>query len=58
MEYQKIINVLDKTHEPSKFRTRHWIKINNESQGTLMIKLNLKIQIYKYMWLQWCGHTY
>ena len=34
MEYQKIINLLDKTHEPSKFRTRNWIKINNESQGT------------------------
>ena len=31
MEYQKIINLLhDITNQPSKFRTRNWIEINDE----------------------------
>ena len=31
MEYQKIINLLDNTqNEPSKFRTRKWVDINDE----------------------------
>ena len=35
MEYQKIINLLDNlSSQPSKFRTRSWIEINDESQGT------------------------
>ena len=34
MEYQKIINLLDDTtNQPSKFRTRNWVDINNESRG-------------------------
>ena len=31
MKYQKIINLLDDT--TNKFRTRHWIKIKEESLG-------------------------
>ena len=32
MEYQKIINLLGNTqNESSKFRTRNWVEINNES---------------------------
>ena len=35
MEYQKIINLLDDaTNQPSKFRKRNWVEINDESQGT------------------------
>ena len=35
MEYQKIINLLDRTqNEPCKFRTKNWVVINNESRGT------------------------
>ena len=35
MEYQKIANLLDATlNQPSKFRTRHWVDINDESRGT------------------------
>ena len=31
MEYQKIINLLDSTpNQPSKFKTKNWIKINDE----------------------------
>ena len=34
MEYQKIINSLDDTaNQPSKFRTRDWVGINDESKG-------------------------
>ena len=53
MEYQKIINVLDDTtSQPSKFRTRSLVEINDESRWTcnyssdirfktLMIRSNL-----------------
>ena len=52
MEYQKIINLLhDTTNQPSKFRTRNWVEINDESKGrydnnnirfkTSMIRLSL-----------------
>ena len=52
MEYQKILSLLvDKTNQPSKFRTRNWVEINDESKGnydnsnirfkTSMIRSNL-----------------
>ena len=35
MEYQKIINSLDNTpNQPSKFRTKNWVEINDDSRGT------------------------
>ena len=35
MEYQKIINLLDNaSNQPSKFRTKNWVEINDESRGT------------------------
>ena len=35
MEYQKIINLLDNTpNQPFKFRTKNWVEINNDAQGT------------------------
>ena len=34
MEYQKIINLLDNTpNKPSKFRTKNWVKINDDIIG-------------------------
>ena len=34
MEYQKIRNLVDDTmNQPSKFRTRNWIEINDEARG-------------------------
>ena len=34
MEYQKIRNLLNNTsNQPSKFRTKNWIEINDESRG-------------------------
>ena len=35
MEYQKIAYLLDNASiQPSKFRTRNWVEINDESRGT------------------------
>ena len=35
MEYQKMINLLDNTPvQPSKFRTKNWVEINDDSRGT------------------------
>ena len=35
MEYQKIANLLDTVSiQPSKFRTKNWVEINDESRGT------------------------
>ena len=34
MEYQKIANLLDNApNQPSRFRTRNWVKINDDSRG-------------------------
>ena len=35
MEYQKIANLLDNaSNQPSKFRTKNWVEINDESRRT------------------------
>ena len=35
MEYQKMANLLGSvSNQPSKFRTRNWVEINDESRGT------------------------
>ena len=35
MEYLKIANLIDNaSNQPSKFRTRNWLEINDESRGT------------------------
>ena len=48
MEYQKIVNLIDENtlNQPSKFRTRNWIEINDESRGAynLIVRLSLKLQ--------------
>ena len=46
MEYQNIINILEDTmNQPSKFRTRSWVEINDESRGEYeIVTLNLKRQ--------------
>ena len=34
-EYQKAIHLLDnKQNQPTKFRTKNWVEINDESRGT------------------------
>ena len=40
-----IENLIDDTsNQPSKFRTKNWVEINDESRGTYNVKSNLKLQ--------------
>ena len=41
MEYQKLINLLDTTlNQPTKFRTRNLVEINDGSQAAYNVKVN------------------
>ena len=43
MEYQKIINLLDNTPiQPTKFRTKNWVEINNDAGGTYNTNSEIK----------------
>ena len=46
MEYQKTAILLDNaSNHPSKFRTKNWIKINDESRGGYTTGSDIKFQI-------------
>ena len=45
MEYQKIANVIDDTsNKPSKFRTKKWVEINDESRRTCNVNSQIKFK--------------
>ena len=45
MEYQKIANLIDDTpNQPSKFRTRNWVEINDESRGVYNVNSQIKFK--------------
>ena len=45
MEYQKIINLLENTpDQPSKFRTKNWIEVNDESRETYNVNSQIKFK--------------
>ena len=45
MEYQKIANLIDDaSNQPSKFRTKHWVEINDESRGTYNVNSQIKFK--------------
>ena len=45
MEYQKIANLLDNaSNQPSKFRTKNWVEINDESRGTYAVNKQIKFK--------------
>ena len=45
MEYQKIANLIDDTSsQPSKFRTRNWVEINDESRGAYNVNSQIKFK--------------
>ena len=46
MEYQKIANLIDDNtlNQPSKFRTRNWIEINDESRGVYNVHSQIKFK--------------
>ena len=46
MEYQKIVNLIDDNtlNQPSKFRTRNWVEINDESRGAYNVNSQIKFK--------------
>ena len=45
MEYQKIANLIDDaSNQPSKFRTRNWVEINDESRGSYNVNSQIKFK--------------
>ena len=45
MEYQKIANLSDSaSNQPSKFRTRNWVEINDEARGTYSPNKQIKFK--------------
>ena len=43
MEYQKI-NLLENTpNQPTKFRTKNWVEINDDSRGTYNTNSQIKL---------------
>ena len=45
MEYQKIANLIDDaSNQPSKFRTKNWVEINNESRGIYNVNSQIKFK--------------
>ena len=45
MEYQKIANLMDEaSNQPSKFKTKNWVEINDESRGTCNVNSQIKFK--------------
>ena len=45
MEYQKIANLIDDaSNQPSKFRTKNWVEINDESRRTYSVNSQIKFK--------------
>ena len=45
MEYQKIANLIDDaSNQPSKFRTKNWVEIKDESRGTYNVNSQIKFK--------------
>ena len=45
MEYQKITNLLENaSNQPSKFRTKNWVEINDESRGVYNVNSQIKVK--------------
>ena len=45
MEYHKIINLLgNKVTQPSKFRTKTWVELNDDTRGTYNTNIQIKFE--------------
>ena len=45
MEYQKITNLIDDaSNQPSKFRIKNWVEINDQSRGTYNVHSQIKFK--------------
>ena len=48
MKYQKITNLSDNTpNQPTKFRTRYWVEINDVTRGTYNSNSQIKFKTSK-----------
>ena len=46
MEHEKIINLLEYTpNQSTKFRTKNWVEINDDSRGTYNMSIQIKFKI-------------
>ena len=45
MEFQKIATLIDDaSNQPSKFKTKHWVEINDESRGTYNVNSQIRFK--------------
>ena len=59
MEYQKIRNLLDNLpNQLSKFRTKNWIKINDQSRGVYNTNSDIRFKTVSLDYLIIVMHTY
>ena len=61
MEYQKITNLLDNaSNQTSKFRTKNWVEINDESRGVYNANSQIKFKttMLKFSLCDSVMHTY
>ena len=57
MEYQKMIKLLEKTpNQPSKFITKKWVEVNDESRGTYNINSQIKFKS-SMLKLRFCNYS-
>ena len=48
MKYQKIVNLLKNTpNQPSKFRTKSWVEVNDKWRGTYNVNSQIKFKTSK-----------
>ena len=60
MEYQRITNLLgNASNQPSKFRTKNWVEINDESRGVYNFNtFEFKTTMLKSSYVITMMHTY
>ena len=59
MEYQKIINLSDNTpNQPTKFRTRSWVEINDDARGTYNANCQIRFITSKSILCNYSDATY
>ena len=48
MEYQKTANLIDDaSNQPSKFKTKNWVEINDETRGAYNVNSQIKFKTTK-----------
>ena len=59
MEYQKIANLLDNvsSNQPSKFKTKNWVEINDESRGTYNVNSQIQFKKSTVIKSSLCDHS-